>query len=153
MVGKGLESPDIVDHLLDVETNPGKPSYPMADELPLVLHRCSYGGTDGVDRDRVPFRRSVRDLWRVACDLEKRWEEMTLAAARLRDGLDSLMIEATVTRGDVETYIRETLEERRKKSRRTSYSPICCLPIAGTRVSLTHKIPRQCYLGVMPYAR
>mmetsp|Transcript_9879 Transcript_9879/g.21335 ORF Transcript_9879/g.21335 Transcript_9879/m.21335 type:complete len:680 (+) Transcript_9879:261-2300(+) len=119
MVGKGLESPDIVDHLLDVQTNPGKPSYPMADELPLVLHRCSYGGTDG--GDRVPFRRSVRDLWRVACDLEKRWEEMTLAAARLRDGLDSLLIEATVTRGDLETYVREILEERRKKSRRTSH--------------------------------
>mmetsp|Transcript_14316 Transcript_14316/g.41159 ORF Transcript_14316/g.41159 Transcript_14316/m.41159 type:complete len:492 (-) Transcript_14316:746-2221(-) len=118
MVGQGLESPDIVDHLLDVRTNPGKPSYPMADELPLVLHRCSYGGTDEGSVDRVPFRRPIRDLWRVACDLENRWEEMTLAAARLRDGLDSLKSEAMVSRGDVEAFVAETLEERRKKSKR-----------------------------------
>lgn len=118
MVGQGLEKPDIVDHLLDVQTNPGKPSYPMADELPLVLHRCSYGGTDEGTVDRVPFRRSVRDLWRVACDLENRWEEMTLAAARLRDGLDSLKVEAMVSRGDVEAFIAETLEERQKKRKR-----------------------------------
>ena len=118
MVGQGRESPDIVDHLLDVRTNPGKPSYPMADELPLVLHRCSYGGTDTGSVDRVPFRRSMRDLWRVACDLESRWEEMTLAAARLRDGLDSLKSEAMVSRDDVEAFVAETVEERKKKSRR-----------------------------------
>ena len=90
----------------------------MADELPLVLHRCSYGGTDAGSVDRVPFRRSVRDLWRVACDLESRWEEMTLAAARLRDGLDSLKSEARVSRCDVEAFVAKTLEEREKKSRR-----------------------------------
>ena len=117
MVGKGLESPDIVDHLFNIQENPGKPAYPMADELPLVLHRCSYGGgNDGVDR--VPFRRSVRDLWRVECDIEKRWEEMTLSAARLRNGLESLGAEAMVTREDVNTFVRELLEERNKKSRR-----------------------------------
>lgn len=118
MVGQGLESPDIVDHLLDVQTNPGKPSYPMADELPLVLHRCSYGDTNEGSVDRVPFRRSVRDLWRVACDLENRWEEMTLAAARLRDGLESLKVEAMVSRSDVETFVAEILEERQKKCKR-----------------------------------
>ena len=118
MVGQGRESPDIVDHLLDVRTNPGKPSYPMADELPLVLHRCGYGGTDAGSVDRVPFRRSVRDLWRVACDLESRWEEMTLSAARLRDGLDSLKSEALVPRDAVDAFVAVTLEESKKKSRR-----------------------------------
>ena len=118
MVGQKLESPDIVDHLLDVQTNPGKPSYPMADELPLVLHRCSYGDTNEGSVDRVPFRRSVRDLWRVACDLENRWEEMTLAAARLRDGLESLKVEAMVSRSDVETFVAEILKERQKKCKR-----------------------------------
>ena len=68
--------------------------------------------------DRVPFRRSVRDLWRVACDLENRWEEMTLAAARLRDGLESLKVEAMVSRVDMEIFVAETLEERQKKAKR-----------------------------------
>jgi tRNA pseudouridine38/39 synthase len=36
MVGRGDETPDVVDQLLDVESNPGKPEYNMASDLPLV---------------------------------------------------------------------------------------------------------------------
>ena len=98
LVGRGLEKPGIVDALLDIDANPGKPSYPMASEMPLVLHRCAYGGDA---EDRVPFRCSARELWGVSCDLERRWEDLALAAARLRDGLASLETEATVTAADV----------------------------------------------------
>lgn len=42
MVGKGLERPDIVDELFNVEKNPCKPQYTMASELPLNLFDCSY---------------------------------------------------------------------------------------------------------------
>lgn len=33
LVGRGLESPDVVRRLLDVETNPLKPQYNMAPEV------------------------------------------------------------------------------------------------------------------------
>ena len=46
-VGQGLESPDIVDKLLDTKTMPGRPVYVMADEMPLVLWHCQFAGDEG----------------------------------------------------------------------------------------------------------
>ncbi len=37
LIGQGLESPDLVDRLLDVKVTSGKPMYEMADDAPLVL--------------------------------------------------------------------------------------------------------------------
>lgn len=42
MVGKKQEAPEIIDELFDVETNPCKPQYTMASEIPLNLYDCSY---------------------------------------------------------------------------------------------------------------
>jgi tRNA pseudouridine38/39 synthase len=55
LVGRGLEEISLVKQLLDVETNPSKPTYNMGDPLPLTLHECGYpepldwriGGYDG----------------------------------------------------------------------------------------------------------
>eukprot|EP01112_Ceratiomyxa_fruticulosa_P005999 TRINITY_DN1679_c0_g1_i3.p1 TRINITY_DN1679_c0_g1~~TRINITY_DN1679_c0_g1_i3.p1 ORF type:complete len:490 (-),score=101.08 TRINITY_DN1679_c0_g1_i3:265-1734(-) len=44
LVGRRLETPDIIDYLLDVEKNPQKPRYDMASELPLVLYDCGFEG-------------------------------------------------------------------------------------------------------------
>lgn len=42
LVGQGLEEPDIVRELLDVEKHPRKPIYDMADESGLVLYDCGF---------------------------------------------------------------------------------------------------------------
>ncbi|KYK55359.1 putative pseudouridine synthase 3 [Drechmeria coniospora] len=42
LVGQRLESPEIVSRLLDVAENPRKPSYVMANEVPLVLWDCLF---------------------------------------------------------------------------------------------------------------
>ncbi|KJZ80190.1 hypothetical protein HIM_00040 [Hirsutella minnesotensis 3608] len=42
LVGQGLESPSVVTELLDASKNPCKPSYGMADEVPLVLWDCVF---------------------------------------------------------------------------------------------------------------
>ncbi|OAA53991.1 pseudouridylate synthase 3 [Cordyceps fumosorosea ARSEF 2679] len=42
LVGQRLERPEVVSELLDVEKYPGKPGYPMADEVPLVLWDCVF---------------------------------------------------------------------------------------------------------------
>lgn len=42
LVGQGLESPDVVDRLLDIEKTPGRPHYNMADDAPLVLWDCVF---------------------------------------------------------------------------------------------------------------
>ncbi|KAK4387790.1 tRNA pseudouridine(38/39) synthase [Sesamum angolense] len=44
LIGQGLESPNVIDELLDVERMPRKPQYTMAPEIPLVLQSCVFEG-------------------------------------------------------------------------------------------------------------
>ncbi|XP_052189501.1 uncharacterized protein LOC127799479 [Diospyros lotus] len=44
MIGQGLESPNVIDTLLDIERTPRKPQYIMAPEIPLVLQSCEFEG-------------------------------------------------------------------------------------------------------------
>eukprot|EP00210_Caulerpa_lentillifera_P000940 g910.t1 len=57
MIGQGLESPDIIDKLLDIEGTPSKPLYTPANEVPLVLWGCEYD-------PELKFRRSHWQLER-----------------------------------------------------------------------------------------
>lgn len=51
LAGQGLESPSIVDELLDVVTNPGRPMYEMASDGPLVLWDCIFPSEDNDSRE------------------------------------------------------------------------------------------------------
>ncbi|KAK0615831.1 pseudouridine synthase [Bombardia bombarda] len=42
LVGQGLEPPSVITDLLDVDKNPRRPGYLMADEVPLVLWDCIF---------------------------------------------------------------------------------------------------------------
>lgn len=42
LVGQGLEKPSLISELLNVEKNPRRPNYVMADEVPLVLWDCIF---------------------------------------------------------------------------------------------------------------
>uniref|UniRef100_UPI0037E8C511 tRNA pseudouridine(38/39) synthase n=1 Tax=Semicossyphus pulcher TaxID=241346 RepID=UPI0037E8C511 len=44
LIGQKLEAPEIIDQLLDVQTNPRKPQYSMAVDYPLVLYDCHFEG-------------------------------------------------------------------------------------------------------------
>jgi len=46
-IAQRLETPDLVSQLLDVQTNPRRPVYVMADETPLVLWDCLFPGENG----------------------------------------------------------------------------------------------------------
>ncbi|KAI1411166.1 pseudouridine synthase [Hypoxylon sp. FL1857] len=46
MVGQGLEDPSVIDKLLDVEAEPRRPNYNLADETPLVLWDCVFPRDD-----------------------------------------------------------------------------------------------------------
>ncbi|KAG9231070.1 pseudouridine synthase [Amylocarpus encephaloides] len=50
LVGQGLEPPSIVSELLDVENNPCRPIYEMADDAPLVLWDCIFPKEGDADR-------------------------------------------------------------------------------------------------------
>jgi tRNA pseudouridine38/39 synthase len=53
LVGQGLESPAVVDDLLDIEANPGRPMYEMASDSPLVLWDCIFANQDSAGDEDV----------------------------------------------------------------------------------------------------
>lgn len=110
MIGKGSESPEVVKHLLDVQNVEGKPSYPFAPELPLVLHQCEY--------KNLRFGHNVKNLWKVSCDLEHKWEETILSAERIKNGLLSLRSEAEVHKNDLLDFVQSILNEKQQKRKK-----------------------------------
>ena len=51
LIGQGLEPPEVIDRLLDVEQIRGKPLYEMADDAPLVLWDCIFPREGSASRD------------------------------------------------------------------------------------------------------
>eukprot|EP00804_Cyclotella_cryptica_P006905 CCRYP_007051-RA/>CCRYP_007051-RA protein AED:0.21 eAED:0.21 QI:84/1/1/1/1/1/2/1163/687 len=109
-VGRQLESPNIVKELLDIRTNPAKPSYDMASENALVLQECSFAN--------LTLGRSVKNLWDVTKVLEQRWEKHALATERARDLLATVKSEAHVRWTDLTTFIEQIAKERRRKEQK-----------------------------------
>lgn len=53
LIGQGLESPELISELLNVQKNPQKPVYLMADDAPLVLWECVFPSEGSDPPDRV----------------------------------------------------------------------------------------------------
>ena len=108
LIGRGNEDPSIVQDLLNIEQNPGKPSYPLADERPLVLHECRYAN--------LSIGYSATNLWNVLTVQEHQWEDHILAAARIRNNLNNLLSMA-VRVDELLEFARSKLQIRTKKQR------------------------------------
>ncbi|XP_019325932.1 PREDICTED: LOW QUALITY PROTEIN: tRNA pseudouridine(38/39) synthase [Aptenodytes forsteri] len=65
LIGQRMESPEIIDELLDVEKNPRKPQYSMAVEFPLVLYDCEFENLQWLyDREVQEFNVThLQQLW------------------------------------------------------------------------------------------
>ncbi|EDO36025.1 predicted protein [Nematostella vectensis] len=65
MVGQGLEQPEVIDWLLDIEKCPQRPQYNMASELPLVLYDCVYEGITWIYDPQVleSVTKNLQQLW------------------------------------------------------------------------------------------
>lgn len=113
LIGQGLEEPSVVKELLNVEEHPGKPGYPLAAEKPLVLHHCGY--------PNLQMGHSAQNLWSLTCQMERQWEDLVLAAARVRNCIER-MREANVSRQDVLNFTKSKLQERIKKQNKHSAS-------------------------------
>ncbi|KAL3943385.1 MAG: hypothetical protein SGBAC_002551 [Bacillariaceae sp.] len=109
MIGRGLEKPEIVTELLNVTKYPGKPSYQLAEDTPLVLHDCGF--------PNLKIGYSVSNLWTITCELESEWENLMLAANRIRNCVDSLR-DVEVLKADVEDFAKTRAAERQKKLER-----------------------------------
>ena len=81
MIGEGLEEADVIDQLLDIETNPCRPAYSMASDLPLNLYRTEYTDLDwtGTSLNSELTIKTLQKLWtehamRAAIIRGKLWE-------------------------------------------------------------------------------
>jgi len=61
----------------------------------------------------------------VSCNLELKWEELTLAAERVRNGIESLGNDSKVSTADVVSFMRVLAAERKKKLERNDGIPKC----------------------------
>ncbi|KAJ8760418.1 hypothetical protein K2173_015085 [Erythroxylum novogranatense] len=73
MIGQGLESPDVIDALLDIRQTPRKPQYLMASDIPLVLQSCEFEG--------LKFKCSLDALQAVRVHLDNECRMYLLQAA------------------------------------------------------------------------
>jgi tRNA pseudouridine38/39 synthase len=127
MIGNGSEEPSVITELFDIEKNPGKPNYPLAPEMPLVLKDCGY--------PNLQFGYSVQNIWSVMCQLEQQWEELALAAARIRDGIDGLR-DVYVLKDDLLEFATAKVMERRRKLEKSSIDVSCEVDESGLSGSL-----------------
>ena len=113
MIGNGLEEPSVITEMFDIDSHPGKPNYPLAPEKPLVLNDCGY--------PNLHFGYSVQNVWTVMCQLEQQWEELALAAARIRNGIDGLR-ELPVLKEDLLQFATAKIVERKRKLEKSGIS-------------------------------
>ena len=110
LVGQGLEKPEIVDHLLDLERVPNRPSYEMASDAPLVLWDCifpdeSSGTEDSLnwiyagDAKMMPSLSTKSDgrfgLGGVVDELWTQWRK-----AKIDEVLTGSLLDLTLGQGD-----------------------------------------------------
>ncbi|XP_071945628.1 tRNA pseudouridine(38/39) synthase-like [Antedon mediterranea] len=98
LIGKRQEKIEIIDELLDIETNPCKPQYSMAVDYPLVLYDCSFDDINWI-YDRDNHQHNIQKL-------QQTWTELTIRSTvvkRMLDGLSDapIQIEDTVNRSAI----------------------------------------------------
>ncbi len=95
-IGRGFESPNVYNRLLDAGEMPRKPNYKMAEDFPLVLHRCDFG--------RLGLASSTVAIWELQRQLEGRWERLAIRAGQLRDAIDAMGEEMFVEVADLKDF-------------------------------------------------
>jgi tRNA pseudouridine38/39 synthase len=84
MVGRGLEEPDVIKRMLDVELMPCKPQYTLADEAPLLLYECGFDpATTGLNGFRRTANAAIPYVSDVTLELEKSLVASALASVIL----------------------------------------------------------------------
>ncbi|XP_059063487.1 uncharacterized protein LOC131035677 isoform X2 [Cryptomeria japonica] len=89
MIGQGMESPTVIDELLDTNKTCRKPQYKMASDLPLVLQTCEFGGLN--------FRCSSDAARILHLHMEQQLDTSLLQAAIFHEALSQLPDYATTS--------------------------------------------------------
>ncbi|XP_055530233.1 tRNA pseudouridine(38/39) synthase [Wyeomyia smithii] len=112
LVGQGKEKPNVIRELLDVESNPRKPQYSLANDMPLNLYECEFRRKGTFDPelfdknapiveedDNVDGESDLRDwvyeeesLSRTIAELQALWAASSVKSTMCREMLKSLHV-------------------------------------------------------------
>ena len=125
LIGQGLEKPELIEELMDVEKNPRRPMYDMADDKPLVLWDCLFPklaeSEEGGRGERLTESRPDSLGW-IYSDEDAKWGRGALMEDLWR-GWRSRMMEEIVAGQLMDTAARQankvtaTIEEKDKNTR------------------------------------
>lgn len=115
LIGHKLEAPEIIDQLLDVQSNPRKPQYSMAVDYPLVLYDCHFEG--------LSWTQEKEEVNRVLSVLQHHWTTSAVKTHVLHgmiQGLETLGGESTnscwLIEGSRQKHYRPLLKRPRCES-------------------------------------
>ncbi|KAM6045029.1 tRNA pseudouridine(38/39) synthase isoform 2-T2 [Theristicus caerulescens] len=146
LIGQRMESPEIIDELLDVEKNPRKPQYSMAVEFPLVLHDCEFENLQWLyDREVQEFN---------VTHLQQLWANQAVKTQVLRNmlrGLDAAPVAAgkspgsggTVLWGDAKPPLCSQVSGFVEGVKARTYKPLLARPkCEGLEARIRHFVRR-----------
>lgn len=113
LIGQNLEAPEIIDQLLDVESNPRKPQYSMAVDYPLVLYDCSFEG--------LSWQRDGDEVNHVLSTLQQHWTQ-----SAVRSHVLHAMIQGLEAVGGTSSGHCWLVEGTRQKNYRPLLERPCC---------------------------
>ncbi len=116
LVGRGLEDPSVVDQLLDVDSNPRRPQYGMASEVPLNLFSCDYATGE------VDWCYDEEAIRQVVARFQALWTEHQVKATMLRTALDSLQADPKIM--NLVDQVRDQLTPLLPKMKAKTYTPL-----------------------------
>ncbi|KIX03231.1 tRNA pseudouridine(38-40) synthase [Rhinocladiella mackenziei CBS 650.93] len=124
LVGQGLEEPSIIDELLDVEKNPCRPLYEMADDAPLVLWDCVFPDDETDMKDsmkwlyagdaaNVPALTTTKSdgKFGVGAVVDELWSQWR--KARIQETLAGSLLDLAISQGDGTSLQRDSQREPR----------------------------------------
>ncbi|XP_074519465.1 tRNA pseudouridine(38/39) synthase [Halichoeres trimaculatus] len=113
LIGQKLEAPDIINQLLDVQSNPRKPQYSMAVDYPLVLYDCHFEG--------LSWQHEKEEVNYVLSALQQHWTQSAVKAHVLHG-----MIQGLETMGGVSSNHCWLVEGTRQKNYKPLLERPCC---------------------------
>uniref|UniRef100_A0A3Q3X058 Pseudouridine synthase I TruA alpha/beta domain-containing protein n=1 Tax=Mola mola TaxID=94237 RepID=A0A3Q3X058_MOLML len=82
LIGQKLEAPEIINQLLDVQSNPRKPQYSMAVDYPLVLYDCRF--------EALSWQQETEGVSHVLSALQQHWTQTAVKAHILHGMIQGL---------------------------------------------------------------
>ena len=110
-IGLGNENIDVIDELLDIEKNPRRPQYHMANDLPLILTECKFEAfskakvlEDDVDKEKPHHALNKQDL--LSKNYKLNWKISSHAKELLTKSLRKNWFEKAMLFNQVEILLK-----------------------------------------------